>query len=55
MMGLSRDQSARLVADCDPPTVEEVASELADRFDLDVEPIQDQLRVLNIYNHEVIR
>ena len=55
MIGLSRDQWTRLVADCDPPTVEEVASELAARFDLDVEPIQEQLHVLNIYNHEVIR
>ena len=55
MVGLSRDQWARLIADCNPPTIEEVASELAARFDLDVEPIQEQLHVLNIYNHEVIR
>jgi len=55
MIGLSRDQWARLVADCDPPTVEEVASKLAGRFDLDVEPIQEQLHELDIYSHEVIR
>ena len=55
MIGLSRDQWARLIADCDPPTIEEVASELAGRFDLNVERAREQLHELTIYNHEVIR
>ena len=53
--GLTRNQWARLIADCDPPTIEEVASELAGRFDLNVERAREQLHELTIYNHEVIR
>ena len=55
MVGLTRDQWARLITNCDPPTIEEVASELADRFGLGVERTQEQPHELNIYNHEVIR
>lgn len=43
MIGLTRDQWTCLIADCDPPTFEEVASELSDRFDLNVECAREQI------------
>lgn len=43
MVGFTRDQWARLITDCDPPTIEEVSNKLADRFDLDVEYAREQI------------